>query len=606
MRIGGIWMLAVVAACATPNGKNGAGPDGKPQGPTGSTVDPTAGTEEGHTDPETLSTGSFEGTATDLGAVTGMQDSFLGGHKRGRAMLAADFDRDGITDFFLGNPGDTSLVVRGVMDGGALTYEVVQVLREGHLSWAGAVADYDNDGDLDLFVAGGGNECDDLDILYRNMWVETGTLAFEDVTASAGVAGMTDETGEVVSSPSAGAVWGDVDRDGDVDLFVSGNNLTACGNLPGAQARNTLWLNDGEGAFIDGTEAVGLAAGRQSTRHSTLFDFDNDGDLDLYEGNLQGDNKLWVNALVETGVLGFRKAEQRSSGADDARLPWRTFATCAGDFDNDGWEDLMAFRRDDGDCSIELPSGEVLDDDGHALYRNEEGRGFRDIANAMGMNKWHQSGQRVTGVMGCQIGDLDNNGYLDVFVGNGGPWSGSPNQLFMTGIRNGELRFVNMSHLIEVPAPDDGLVGDAAPYPYRTHGSAMVDVDGDGDLELVITNGGPDFMPDAVREPNRLFDFQWANSAGQLTVELEGDGVHVSRDAIGTRVELSGLRSDGSEISIHRTLYGGSCFSAQNGFKLSFGLAEVDTIEELVVTWPDGTVTIEDGPTADSLMIRYP
>jgi enediyne biosynthesis protein E4 len=536
--------------------------------------------------------------ATDLGAVTGLQDTFLGYHQRGRALVAADFDQDGVLDFFMGNPGDASLVVRGVLGPEGVRYELVAELHSDHLSWGAAAADYDNDGDLDIFVSGGGNECDDVDLLYRNLLRETGELAFDEVSADAGIQGRTIG-GALVLGASANGVWADVDRDGHVDLFVNGNHRVSCGELDEGLARNTLWHNQGDGTFRDITEVVGLHRSLQSTRHSTFFDYDNDGDSDLFEANLYGTNVLWRNMLVETGKVRF---ERDSIALPEEPVPYKSFASCAGDFDNDGWEDIFVFRRQDGDCApdIDVPPA---DPRGHGLFRNEGNGRFEDWAGPLGLNALGGG----DGVMGCQIGDLDSNGILDMFLGHGGPGRGGNNQLFLGMESAAGFELVDATALIDFPAPDSG-VPLMAPYPYRTHGTAMVDVDNDGDLEMAVSNGGPDYKPDRVREPNRLFDFTWAHEVRTLSVRLSGDGVSVSRDAIGARVRLVGLDADGEPVELHRTLFGGSCFSGQNAMALSFGLARVQQVVALTVVWPDGTVSHHEPPAADrrQVLLRYP
>ena len=556
------------------------------------------------TDSETYTPGTMpdgwqldEVIVDDLGALAGVQGTVLGHQNRGRATITVDFDRDGLPDLYLGNPGDPSQVFRNISTpGGAPAYELVQVLTEDHLSWSAGAADFDNDGDIDLFVGGGGNECDDVDLLFKNQWVETGELWFEEIGARAGVSGRVLEgQAAPVPSPTAGVAWADADNDGDLDLFLAGQRQTACGSFSDAHARNTLYLNDGMGRFEDVTEAAGLHITRMNTRHPTWLDVDNDGDMDLYESNLGGINWLWRNELAESGKLTFVLYDTMHLGGDDIRLPQRTFASCAADFDNDGWEDLIAFRRSDEDCSLEFSGAGTSSDTGHALYLNREGAGFMDVANASGLNVAPVGAARARGVMGCQVGDLDGDGGLDVFMGNGGPVSGETNHLFLSDLRVKQgLRFVNARALIDFPAPDAGMSGTAPPYPYRTHGTVFVDINRDGTLEMLVNNGGPAFMADRVREPNRLFDFRWPMDNQRVFVTLQGDGVHVARDAIGARLALTVARSDGTTDVLHRTVRGSVCFSAQPSFEQDFGLGVDGQPVRLNVRWTDGSETVVD------------
>jgi hypothetical protein len=234
---------------------------------------------------------------------------------------------------------------------------------------------------------------------------------------------------------------------------------------------------------------------------------------------------------------------------------------------------------------------------------------FQDQGVASGLTSDLLADPSRDGVMGCQLGDLNADGVLDVYIANGGPRRGESDQLFISDSAVGEApTYVWATPLIDWPAADDGSVSTFPPYPYRAHGTVMVDVDGDGLLEVGVVNGGPDFMADTVREPNRLFDFDWDEPGGTFRIRPVGDGVRVSRDAIGTRMALTTVAADGSERVIHRTLSGGSCFSAQNGFEVFFGLGDAVAITRLELRWPDGSVGVRTSGLAvgGSVVVAYP
>ncbi len=557
----------------------------------------------------------------DLGLSSGYQDTFGGTHKRGRATIAADFDLDGRVDIFAGNPGDTSMILRNVSGPTGPRFVPVQELTDNEQAWGGVAFDYDNDGDYDLFISIGGNEGIGHDYLFHNDFLETGVLVFRDVTDTAGVAGpIAPGRTDPLRTASGNAVVSDYDLDGDGDIFVS--TIIKPQSRPELKGRNTLWRNNDDGTFTDVTDVAGLGGTAEKTRHSTFFDFDNDGDFDLYENNFVGPNYIWRNMLKETGTATFEDATvELTLPGEDMQFPLRSFVSAVADFNNDGWEDLMVWMRGDvepvgpdglgaEECSgpdrphappvYPLPSAPVRErsqqgptspyDPGHALFINQEGQGFINVAHDIGVNNFYQDDN---GVMGAQVGDLNGDGTPDIFTGNGGPTSGQFDQLLLSqGGPLEPLAFVDATPLIDYPAAERPGIGYPT-YPYRTHGTAIVDIDGDGLPELVVSNGGPTGEPDSVREPNRLFKAEFDTPPGVFSARVVGNGTSVSKDAIGARLTLRVRRSsDGARWLLRRTLTAGSAFSAQNGFWLSFALGDGDTLEGLEVKWPDGTVDL--------------
>lgn len=206
--------------------------------------------------------------------------------------------------------------------------------------------------------------------------------------------------------------------------------------------------------------------------------------------------------------------------------------------------------------------------------------------------------------MGCQVGDLNVDGVPDIYIGRGTPLRGEVDQLYMSDSKVGQIpHYLNRTDLIDFPAPEDrSLIFKYPPYPYRSQGINFVDVDGDGLLEAAVVSGGPARKPDEVREPNRLFKvIHWERRPNYFKVRPVGNGTTVSKDAIGTRFALTVSRGGGTPWTLYNTLFAGSCFSAQQGFEVYFGLKDADTIHSLEVTWPDGThETIPQGLSVNS------
>jgi hypothetical protein len=563
----------------------------------------------------------FPVRATDLALQSGYQDTFFGNNQRGRALIAADFDLDGRVDFYIGNPGDRSFVVRNSLTAtGDYRFQPVQTLLDSnHLAWGAVTGDFDDDGDYDLFVTNGANEGIGHDYMFRNEYMETGELKFSDVTQAAGVAGpVPPGKDRPIRTPSGNARLADYDQDGDVDIFVSTNHLSAIdrlfrifrfgdwsysfreiifADLPG---RNTLWRNDGNFHFTDVTDEAGLGRLKSVTRHSTWLDYDNDSDMDLYENNMGGKNVLWKNQLMETGKATFEDVtEQLASPRENLAYPLYSFVSATSDVNNDGWEDIIAFyHHKPGSAKKENGPYEA----GHAIFINNQGEGFTNIADSSGINV----GIPVSaGVMGCQVGDISGDGIPDILFGNGDPTKGTQSQLFISDISGDKLNYSNASSIIDFPAEQKSGV-DYPPYPYRTHGSAFVDVDNDGDLEIAMLNGGPALKPDMVREPNRLFHLDIARG-DYFKVRLTGDGKHISRDAIGTRLALNVTDKQGESRTLYRTLHGSSCFSAHNSFTVHYYIGNSISIDSLTITWPNGRKQIlTDGLQANSsLLVNY-
>jgi len=549
----------------------------------------------------------------DVGIETNFADYQMGHFNRGRALLCDDFDRDGLKDCYVGNPGDATFVMRNV-DGETMTLNQVLIPEEEDpgLSWGGCLLDFDNDGFTDIFGTQGGNECDEFDRLWHNQ----GDGTFIDVAAEAGVLGPVNELGFPQSIASASCAAADINGDGLTDVLVNNNSRVACDSEPRGDKINVLWLNRGDGTFRDITEASGLAASAYNSRHSFFFDADGDGDPDLYESNYQGPNVLWINRIDEVGIFVDETAIW-SAPDEDLAYPWATFASCPGEMNGDDLEDIVAFQRGgdrrggpvpiEHDCGVESTNWAFIDDpgvgpyeDGHAIFVHRP-EGFVNEVDAMGVGANFYGDN---GVMGSQLGDLNGDGWLDIYIANGGPTSGAPDQWWVSDpLLSEDPFYTDESQHINFPAPDPG--GVMLPeFPYRGHGTAILDIDGDGATELLVVNGGPDHIDSPLmQEPNRWYEIDLDSSYSSLRVRLVGDGLNVSKDAIGARVCVT-VSNDTSTWEKCRWVRSGSCFSASNGFELFFGLKNATSIDDVEIRWRDGFVQHATATIGDNLVVR--
>ncbi len=542
---------------------------------------------------------------TDEAVASGYQDTWFAGFKRGRGNVVADFDGDGDLDVFSGNPGNESFLIRNVTPpGGALAFEPWQVMSTDQLFYGGVAADFDNDGDPDLFISAGANDGDEGDRLFRNDFGQGASddAPLVDISTTVKL-GPQDKQGNPRPNGTMGVRAFDADGDGRLDVWADNYARDTEIELKDAIGRNQLYINGGGFLFEDQAADLEIDV-RSGTRHSSIFDFDRDGDADIFENNYHGGSILWRNLLVETGSLGFQDVTESMSFNYNLSEPVENQAMCSlvGDLDNDGWQDLIVLNR--GLRYTQLRR--------HLIFMNRGGERFVEVGEHSNLNvgfdlftpfEGNSSMDIGWGVMGCQMGDANLDGFPDVFVGTGSGASGDINRLLVSS----ERIVVSISGAgdVNVPLFDDWTSyidfapvdadGTELEYPLRTHGSSFADFDGDGVPELSVHNGGP--FKSEFTEPNRLYKFHHPDPRF-LRVKLVGNGTTVNRDAIGARVRVRTLTADGDIVQdLYQVRQSATGFGAQNEPDLLFGLGAADSVTEIEVTWPDGLVVEVEPPS---------
>ncbi len=489
----------------------------------------------------------------------------------GSGAAFADYDKDGHLDLYVvNNPGPLHAKVTEVSPGNVLyrnngdgTFaDVTEEAGVGDRGYGmGCIfGDYDNDGDLDLYVTNYGPN-----VLYRN----NGDGTFADVTEEAGVGDTRWGTG---------AAFGDYDNDGDLDLYIPNYIEHDLAKLAEAQKTsmqygqsvprilnphsfdpqdNVLYRNNGDGTFTDVTAELGVESRGGRSLQTIFTDFDLDGDLELYVANDLSPNFLYRN----NGDGTFTDVSDASWAADFRG----SMGLATGDYDGDGDLDLFMSHW------IEQEN---------ALYSNmwkEEGA-IGDSSKAKGIQPIHlvddsygaslgEESLKYVG-WGTDLFDYDNDSDLDIFVANGHTFQYLDNYDLLIPQKDQFFRYEGDGIFTDVSA----ATGVAA-LPYRVgRGVAFGDYDSDGDVDIFIVNN---------HDRGVLLRNEGGNGNNWLHVKLIG--TKGNRDAVGARIRLKA----GDRIQL-REINAGASYLSFNSLTAEFGLAQETTVDWIEVVWLGG------------------
>lgn len=449
-----------------------------------------------------------------------------------------------------------------------------------------AVADYDGDGDLDLYVVVREAYDPGRTTTWNRLFANRGDGTFVDRTVAAGVAGtaglgLPNTAG---NGAKIGAAWGDYDGDGDPDLY-----LTHAGP-------NQLYRNDG-GTFTDVTATAGVAGGPTHLSTSAVWvDLDADLDLDLvvgvWEDYAEGGRDLRNPVFENLGDGTFRDVTTESGLGDDGK----TYTILPIDVDGDGDPDVYDANdfganrlwRNDGGTFVDATDAFGLADAGEGMglaLGDVDGDGRGDVfltnrSDAIGqqhrlflardrsfVEQAEAAGVAETGWgWGAAFLDLENDGDEDLFVVNGYAAADTPNSLF---VNDGSFPLVESASAWGVDALDAG------------RGVAVFDADGDGRQDVLVAN--------VSRAPH--FYGNRAPGGAWLAVDLEGTSPNTG--ALGATVEVEA----GGQRWVR--FYHGAQFLGQNLGPVHVGLGAVGAVDRLTVRWPDGSVDVAEGLAVD-------
>lgn len=464
-----------------------------------------------------------------------------------------DFNNDGWLDIMCSSYGLNDQLKYLENDGnGKFTDATEKAGLTGVVSGLNMVhADYDNDGDQDALLLRGawlGKQGAHPNSLLRN----NGDGTFEDVAISSGI---------YSEHPTQSAVWADFNNDGYLDLFI-GNEYK--NEDPGNNHPSELFINQGNGTFKNEAMAAGVTC-LTYVKGCAATDFDNDGLIDLYVSSMDHSNFLFKNMGVSAAGV-----PQFSDVTDVAGVsgPLSSFPCWFFDYDNDGFQDLFVADYHlkssstlAGEMALEM-IGQKSKLEGAKLYRNKGDGTFEDVSKKVGLD-------RPMFAMGSNFGDLNNDGYLDFYIGNGSPDLRSivPNLMFLN--ENGK-RFADVTV--------SGRFGNLQ----KGHAVAFGDIDNDGDQDIYAVMGGA-VAGDYYQ--NLLFENPgWENKWISLTLE----GTRSNRNGSGAIVEINVTTKSGKQRSFFQKVGTGGSFGSSS-MRLEFGLGDAESINSVLITWPNGS-----------------
>jgi tetratricopeptide (TPR) repeat protein len=448
----------------------------------------------------------------------------------GRGIAVFDYDGDGRLDVAIACAHGGISLYRNNGDGTFKDVSVESGLYHAVNGFGMAAGDYNNSGYPSLAVVRMG--------FYGGMielWRNNGDGTFTDVSVASGISAW---------APSFTCSWVDYDCDGKLDLFV----CTNLGGLFDRKVQHKLYHNNGDGTFTERAQQAGIVSPWGAIGHS-WGDYNNDGFPDLFLSNAIGRPQLFRN----NGDGTFTDV----TTAAQLDVPALAFNAQFCDVDNDGWLDIIQYTWSIHEDTIHSMRTGSAPPYGHAtrVYKNNRNGTFSVISPQLGLTEcW--------GSMSGNAADINNDGYLDIVLGNGGPLVDRNEPMVV--LENDGKRFRNITFTAGLPFMGKG------------HGINCADLFGDGRLAILCATGGAypgDLMTTSVFAPKH-------RPGNYLSVVLEG--TRSNRGAVGARLKLT---AGGREQ--HRVINGGSNFGCLPP-QQHFGLGDLEQVDLLEINWPSG------------------
>jgi hypothetical protein len=413
--------------------------------------------------------------------------------------------------------------------------------------------DYNNDGNIDIFIERGGWNTDGFGNQPGSLLRNNGDGTFTDVTIQSGL---------LYFHPSQTAVWADFNNDGWLDLFVGVENL---GNSGGTHAC-MLYINNHDGTFTNVAKSAHCDF-ENYVKAATVGDFNNDGWPDIFISTMDGKKYLLKNKQKGGKAVDFENVAESAGLAANKES---TFTTWFYDYNNDGWLDILvcdyAFDKSLGTYAAAEALGKPIPKAGNVfLYRNNHDGTFTDVTNEAGLNK-------VVFSMGANFGDIDNDGYPDMYFGTGNPDFKSliPNKLFKN---------------IDGKKFADVTTSSRTGNLQKGHGVAFADFRNTGIQDIFIQMGGA-YKGDSYNSSLYVNPAQSNNN----WISLKLEGVKSNKAAIGSRIKLT-FTENGTKRNVYKDVNSGGSFGS-SPLRQEIGIGQAKLIDDIEIKWA-GSQTVQ-------------
>lgn len=409
-------------------------------------------------------------------------------------------------------------------------------------------ADFNNDGHLDFIILRGA-WLSVYGSIPNSLMQNNGDGTFTDVTKKSGIYSL---------HPTQTAVWTDVNLDGWLDLFIANEWSEA------KKSHCELFLNNTDGTFENIAKDAGITISGYF-KGVASGDINNDLYPDFYLSDYDGLNTLYINTTKETGKPSFKIADKRA-GVSNPKL---SFPTWIFDYNNDGLEDIFVSGYSSSEV---LPSEMMLrnlrsnaNEYRPLLYQNNGDNTFKEVSLKTNLTE-------PIATMGCNFGDLDNDGFLDFYLATGDPdfFSIVPNKMY---------------HNVNGKSFEDVTYSGGFGHIQKGHAIGFGDLDMDGDQDIYAVMGGA-VEGDVFR--NLLFENPMGNTNNWINIVLVGK--QSNRSAIGAKIIIT-IEENNKERKIYNTVDTGASFGG-NSLMAEIGVGKASVIKNLEIKWPHSSKPI--------------